>query len=197
MLEFGWRQLLAIFLASSAASLAPRDAVAQAAPAEPYVVKGACPFECCRYGPWVTRVSIPVYSRERGKGRPLFRLSAGDTVNAITGNVHVVRVGRAAVYRSLPENWTEYDSLPSPAPGDTVYVLDYGGEGYWQYWYRGRTGTGPEFWEPQSRHDTLAPPAKLIRKPVSEWWVRVTTATGREGWLRVPDAGFDGYDACG
>lgn len=190
------QQFLAILLVSSAASLFPKRGSAQG-PAEPYVVRGACPFECCQYGSWVTRGAMPVYSSERAGGRPLFRLSAGDTVIALTGNVHVLRAGRVAVYRRLPGNWADDDSLPPPGPGDTVYVLDYQGEGYWRYWHRGRTGSGPAFWEPEWRRDTLAPLARLIREPISEWWVRVKTGTGREGWLRVPDAGFGGYDACG
>jgi hypothetical protein len=192
-----WRQLFAICLVWNATQWFPRYGRAQAAPAEPYVVRGACPFECCQYGRWVTRVPVPVYSHERASGRPLFRLRAGDTVEAITGNVHMVRVGRVVVDRSLPGNWVEDDSLPAPAPGDTVYVLNYQGEGYRQYWYRGRTGSGPEFWEPESRHDSLPPPARLIQKPISRWWVQVKVANGQEGWLRMPEAGFDGYDACG
>lgn len=192
-----WRRLLAICLVLNAAAWFPSYGGAQAAPAEPYVVRGACPFECCQYGRWVTRETIPVYSRERANGPPLFRLRPGDTVNAVTGNVHMVRVGRAAVDRRLPTNWVEDDTLPRPSRGDTVYVLSYQGEGYWLYWYRGRTGSGPAFWEPESSHDSLPPPARLMLEPLSEWWVQVRAARGQEGWLRMPEAGFEGYDACG
>jgi hypothetical protein len=166
-------------------------------PPEPYIVRPACPFECCQYGEWQARTLTPVYATEGKVGQPLFTLRAGDSVRAMTGNVHVSRVGRVKILTKVGRGWAEFGEhkMPSLAAGDTVYVLSYAGEGYWQYWFRGLVGVGPELWsEPMNAG---APPGELLAEPVREWWVQVTDGRGRTGWLIVPPQGFGGYDACG
>jgi hypothetical protein len=166
-------------------------------PAEPYIVRPACPFECCQYGEWQARTATPVYAAEGKVGQPLFTLRAGDSVRATTGNVHISRLGRVRIVGKVERGWAEFDEhkLPAPAVGDTVYLLSYAGEGHWQYWFRGLVGTGPELWsEPMSAG---AVPGQLLAEPVSEWWVQVTDRRGRSGWIIVPPQGFGGYDACG
>ena len=166
-------------------------------PAEPYIVRSACPFECCRYGQWQVRTATPVYATEGKVGQPLFTLRAGDSVRATTGNVHVSRVGRVKIVGKVEREWAEFGEhkLPVPAIGDTVHILSYSGEGYWQYWYRGLVGTGPELWSQSMTVGNI--PGQLLAEPVSEWWVRVIDRRGRAGWLVVPSQGFGGYDACG
>lgn len=166
-------------------------------PAEPYIVRAACPFECCQYGQWQVRTATPVYATEGTVGQPLFTLRAGDSVRATTGNVHVSRVGRVKIVGKVERGWAEFGEhkLPVPAIGDTVHILSYSGEGHWKYWYRGLVGTGPELWSDLMTVGHI--PGQLLAEPVSEWWVRVIDRRDRAGWLVVPSQGFGGYDACG
>jgi hypothetical protein len=166
-------------------------------PREPYVVQGACPFECCQYGPWRARAKTPVYATEGNDRQPMFVLSPGDSVKAVTGNVHVSRVGRVKMVKKAERGWAEFDEhrMPAATVGDTVYILSYAGEGHWEYWYRGLVGTGPELWTDET--GTGLVPGQLIAEPVSKWWVQVIDRRGRSGWLTVPPEGFEGYDACG
>jgi len=166
-------------------------------PAEPYIVRRACPFECCQYGEWQARTTTPVYATEGKSGQPLFTLRAGDSVRAMTGSVHVSRAGRVKIVSRVERGWAEFGEhkMPALAVGDTVYILSYAGEGHWEYWSRGLVGVGPELWsEPMNAGP---PPGELLAEPVREWWVQVTDRRGRSGWLIVPPQGFDGYDACG
>jgi hypothetical protein len=166
-------------------------------PREPYVVQGACPFECCQYGEWRVRTKTPVYATEGNDRETRFVLHAGDSVKAMTGNVHVSRVGRVRIVGRVQRGWAEFDGhrLPAPGIGDTVYILSYAGEGHWDYWYRGLVGTGPELWAESTAGGVAG--GGLLTEPVSKWWVRVIDRRGRGGWLIVPPEGFDGYDACG
>jgi hypothetical protein len=162
-------------------------------PAEPYIVRGSCPFECCRYGEWQARETTPVYATEGKVGRPVFTLRPGDSVRAVTGNVHVTKLGRIKIVGKVRPGWAEFDNhkLPVPAIGDTVYLLSYVGEGYWDYWYRGLLGTGEEL----SQQSDGTVPAQLLAKPETEWWVQVIDRRGRTGW--VTEGGFAGADGCG
>lgn len=166
-------------------------------PAEPYIVRPACPFECCQYGEWQARTTILVYASEGKVDQPLFTLRAGDSVRAKTGSVHVSRVGRVKIVSRVERGWAEFGEheMPALAVGDTVYILSYVGEGHWQYWFRGLVGVGPELWsEPMNEGHS---PGELLAEPVREWWVQVTDRRGRTGWLIVPPQGFAGGDACG
>jgi hypothetical protein len=166
-------------------------------PAEPYIVQGACPFECCQYGEWQATTKTPVYASEGTVGPSVFTLRPGDSLKAITGNVHVSRVGRVRIVEKVDRGWAEFEEhkLPAPAVGDTVYILSYAGEGHWEYWYRGLVGTGPELWSDLMGAGIV--PGRLVAEPESKWWVHLIDRRGRSGWLIVPPEGFAGYDGCG
>jgi hypothetical protein len=67
-------------------------------------------------------------------------------------------------------------------PVDTLFVLNYIGEGRVVWRFRGSTMTGDMFWdpdEPPAPRDTVA----LIRPPKTIWWVRVRNVGEQEGWI--------------
>jgi hypothetical protein len=95
------------------------------------------------------------------------------------------------------------DSTIYVAKGERFHLLDYFGEGAWRAWYRGRIVTAGESdwvrWKENGDADSLA---TVESWPVTEWWVRVRTRSGRTGWLRMSDdpdepMEVDGADPCG
>lgn len=180
----------------SAGKMAPTPRLAM-----PYVARNVCPFECCTYRRWAARRSLPAYRAERDTAHVVFTIARGDSFDAIAGDVYVLRPGIARAMQSRPY---ERDSVLASLPvGARIELLDYGGEGGYRAWVRGRfTGIGEDDW--------CAPNAKpgedcwfrLEREPTTEWWVRIRARDGREGWI-LPDNGpaddesaVDNSDAC-
>lgn len=80
-------------------------------------------------------------------------------------------------------------------PGDTLLLLDYLGEGFYNAWYRGRMRQVAEYWSDSSTSE-----AKLVVEPRDEWWALVSWrdgATRRRGWIDMREVGVGGADACG
>lgn len=179
---------------------AAHAAAAQGPPPLPLVREGACPFECCMYGPWRARAAIPVFAAERDSGQPAFRLAPGETVEAVTGNVHVRRAATAVFQRPFRLPRTITDTLLF-VPGDTIYVLDHISEGVYHVWFRNAPLQMDRQWAYPDEDAAIRADARALadRPPVVEWWVRIRRSDGREGWILLDPtepARFDGSDAC-
>ena len=167
----------------------------------PLVQVGACPFECCTYRSWTADSIIEVYAWERAD-RPrqvAFTLETGDDFEAVTGNVHVLEPAVLTVVAPYEQGLYSGDTLRM-VPGDTAFVLDYLGEGFFNVWLNGRALEVEAFWSAPGTMtgDSTVMPGRSDRDfPVTEWWVQVRTATDEEGWVHVtPDTRFHGADAC-
>jgi hypothetical protein len=189
-------------LATVLAAIAPRPVSAERLPV-PFIARNVCPFECCIYGTWVPRRPLRIFARERDTSRVAFTLARGDSFEAVTGNVHVLRPGIAVVRRAFSLDGTG-GSLRA-VPGDRMYLLDQGGEGAVHVWCKGQfVWTSDEFFyfdESTPRGDP-ARVTRLLRDVESEWWVQVRARDGRSGWLRMSDDPYepmevDGADPCG
>lgn len=161
---------------------------AQQRPPAVHVIEGACPFECCTYGRWQSERTVDLRAEPRGDAVVTGRAENGDTVTAVTG--HVRTVPTPFVFR------TDFDRFEA---GDTVWVLDYLGEGYFGVWWNGERveasldfspygGTAGSMCE-RCEHGSL------LREHDSQWWVLIRTASGRQGWTSETDA-FSGSDLC-
>ena len=144
---------------------------------DPYISKGACPFECCSYREWIANRDVTVMDKPRGK--PIAHLRKSDRVSALTGEVETHPL-RFQIKQRI--SGKESASLPR---GSTVYLLHPIGEGFWLVWFHGRvmemdaeyTGPGPRY----------------------EWWARVKFHSGQVGWVRMNgnnDLPFDQVDSC-
>ncbi len=168
-------------------------------PPEPYVSRGACPFECCTYGDWLLETAAPAFPVASTDPAPSFQIPANTRVRADSGNVIVARPGLVVADRPFPVQGT--DGAPVVAAGDTLWLLDYIGEGYVHTWYRGQTyETSGEYW-PWDPADASAPgapdyAARRLRDTDASWWVHVTLPDGRAGWVRMDDVEATGDDAC-
>lgn len=189
---------------AAAAWLLPAAPVAAQPPDSVRVRRGACPFECCQYGEWTAGTPIPAYAVEgEATAAPAFLLQPGESFQALDGNVHVERVGVVEVTRPVrPFTLAERPDQPELAPGDTIYVLDYLGEGYYRVWWAGTALTAEGFWarpgEARSRAGSTEIDGRLRVEPRARWWVHVRTVGGESGWIEMREGvRVAGNDACG
>lgn len=175
-------------LATDTAALASR-------PTAPVRVDGACPFEGCVYGAWTTSAETTVYAAAGDTAQVAFTVPAGTALEASTGFVLLTRVGEAVALRAS-DLYLAGGETRAVAPGDTLVVLDYEGEGSHRVWFDGQIGfseAGADLGPPGE-----GPAFRLADEPASQWWARVTAPDGRAGWLwmdRTPDV--EGADALG
>lgn len=195
-------RLPSLWLAVVTVALLPyQPAVAQGPPSLPIVRRGACPFECCQYGRWVARASIPVFAAERSMGDTVGMLAPGEAIEALDGTHHVLRAAVAVFQRPYNLVATIHDTL-AIQPGDTVYVLDHIGEGVFHVWYRGKPYQMDQQWAYPDDDAPIRAAARALAdmSPKTEWWVRIRRRTGAEGWILEDPTGparFEGSDACG
>lgn len=165
-------------------------------PDAPIRMEGACPFECCVYTTWTTTGETTVFAEADNIHSSSFTVSADTELEADRGHVTVRRVGRVFVEAEIAPD--RFWGLDVAAPGDTLYVLDYIGEGHFHFWLRGDVHEGmlpgaPDAWTEPETEELV-----WIEQPITEWWAHVTLDDGREGWLWMEHTPqVYGADACG
>lgn len=146
-----------------------------------YIDKGACPGEGCRYGEqWVAAKTIHVFQVPQQAATTVATIEEGETVRTLTGEVHTVP-GRFLVRR-------HQDGF---APGDEVLVYTYLGEGRFRVRHNGALKVVDLNFGPwgSSNGTRCEKNEKRCWGTLQEdlrfdWWVRVRTASGLEGWVR-------------
>lgn len=175
--------------------------MAQAIPRAPYLTRMACPGECCQLGGWVALQRTPVFRAARDTTTVAFVLQAGDSVVADSSELWADRIGLVTV-PARGARLEEWDPVPAPppSPGDTLYLVGYLGEGFWDARYRGAAYAVPGFWpDPGNAPDAgTAPGARLLTPVETQWWVHLRRPAGDAGWLWYRfDYHFEGVDSCG
>lgn len=157
-------------------------------PPDNYVAKGACPFECCRYGNWTVLEDTDLVSSP-GSSRVVGRARKGGRVFGLTGEVHlepepvVVLAGN-----DLPKN-------------SIAFILDYIGEGYSHVYTRGKVVEVLTHWSyakycyhpSESCWGETLLPSKERKEQI--WWVKVRLPNGIVGWTDKTN-NFGDQDAC-
>jgi len=180
------RALIALVLLALA-----RIAGAQPSGPLPYVAKGACPFECCRYGVWPVKADVEVRAAPDAGASVVARLRSGTRIRVVTGEVHVVPGLARAI--SKP-----HSSAADLDPRQPIEILDYVGEGYSRVRQGGRVSQVKIARSKRRCKESPNPRycwAEVIREPVSTWWVRVGLPGSRTGWVRMNDS-LEPIDAC-
>jgi hypothetical protein len=166
-----------------------------------FVDRGACPFECCTYGRWRADSAVALRAAPDSNAQIVGTVSAGTTVDAVTGEVHV-RPGMLVMSRG--ERAYSLDRSGPPAPGDSFKVGDtllvYTSRGEGAFKVRLAGSTGPMFELMLATPGTgcernNACTGRMLVSPAATWWVNVRTADGVSGW--TTDARhFTGRDRC-
>ena len=136
-------------------------------PAE-YIVRGACPFECCKYGPnWSLLHGGVLRTAPNPDADSVASVADGATVETDEGAMVLHPPGIAVV---VPDT-SNHSAL---AAGDTVEVITY-------------TGAKLARVRRNNQEAELGWGAlHLIREPLQRWWVHMTDpASGASGWLQM------------
>jgi len=162
-------------------------------PPLPVIQYNICPFEGCQYGRWKTQSPPRIFAREGDTSEIAFTLSPGDSFTALTGNIHMERLGTVVVTRDTGQF----------KRGDTVYTLSYTGEGWYDVWYKGQVPWIEKFWSTDFDERTQEfniddtfwndVAGVLVHRALMIWWVRVHLSNGKEGWLRLVNTTDNGF----
>lgn len=189
-----------------ATQAAVRDSVAELSP-PPAAVQTkqlALPFslpheveEPCDYclDPIVVCRMIQARTRDDPDAPVVTVLQPGDTLTLVTGRLHVLTPDVVVFSDTLrlagtvdPRSSSREVRSIVFLPGDTVYVLTYeneGSEGEW--WYRGKMWRSGNAWMSAVNLPFVSRDGRLVATSlgtyVSQWWMKVRDADGREGWV--------------
>jgi hypothetical protein len=167
------------------------------APPDPYVAEGACPGECCEYDRVVASGEAPLLAAPNG--RKVGTIAKDEAMEARTGEVHVHPVVATVKHAHTLES---RDGDETVAPGDRIWVLDLGGEGWGHVWHDGGVFSAEVLF---ALDDGCADgePAQMCwavaaRRPAEQvWWVKVAREDGTEGWVDNTKDVLRGFDGCG
>lgn len=144
------------------------EPVPPAAPTAEYVIRGVCPFECCKYGNWTLLEGGVLRSDPNPDADSVGQVSAGAAVQTDEGVMVLHPPGLAVV---VPDT-SNHAGLGT---GDTVEVISYTGAKV----ARVRSQGGQE-------SDIGWNALRMMRDPLQRWWVHMSDpSTGNTGWLQM------------
>ena len=176
---------MVILVACASREQAGTDAVSESddiVPANlaiPHVNRPACPGEGCAYGEWMACDTVFVHARETTTSPVAFQLAPMERFEVTEGATHILTAGVVVVKR--PQIHAEYARDPVEfQAGDTVYVLDYLGEGFFNTWYRDTMLETEVFWpwEPRRTGPDYDFAGDMVQEPRTQFWVAVGHAKG-------------------
>ena len=140
----------------------------------PYEDAGACPTDGCRYGRWVAVRSLTVHRTREAGAAAVFRVGAGEAVDAVTGVVVTLRPGRARAIAPIEVEGVRV------ATGEHVLLLHSAGKGAYKVSARGAVV--------DTALDVAGRHLAVLSEPRTVWWVQVRNRRGEVGWTSQPEA---------
>ncbi len=177
------RTLFGVAVTASLVTLAAQSGPPQVG--KPYVEFGVCEGECCVLGPFRATARVPVLVSAKPSAKIVDWLAPGDTVHPSEGDLHWKRVGGVLLTR--PHRYEGLDDTVTGVlqRGDTVPVLSEAGEGYVNIWHAGQKRLVYIFWDGGREYPPPKdPPGRLVVRGEADWWLRLRTKRGVEGWVR-------------
>jgi hypothetical protein len=111
----------------------------------PYVKRPACPGEGCAYGTWLACDTVSVYSHEADTTDRAFYLAREEPFEVLAGAIHMTRPEVVIVSRPTYQIGFQQSGVLFQ-PGDTLYVLSYIAEGFFDASYRDSIIETEIFW---------------------------------------------------
>jgi len=162
---------------------------------------GACPFECCVYRDWVAEARVVVRAEPSTSSAVVATLEEGERFQADTGFVRVtspqlviVTAPIEAYFEPVGPGGGRTDTL---AIGDTLLVMHPVGEGHWLLTDGRRRFTTEQFWPSGDYTPYSGVRGRPLGEHAAEWWARVRTGEGVEGWIDAYASELGNVDACG
>jgi hypothetical protein len=183
-------KLLLVMLLSFGAQLNP-SLVPQSAPKPslPKIDQNVCPFEGCKYGPWIARKPVQLFSSWKSGRAPVAHLSIGEHVTAVTGVNITYEPDEIEVTAPIPQ----YELKA----GDRVFGYMNLGEGVFNAWFNGKWVSefdGSGISSPNGSGCSRKCTGRLLKEGRFEWWVQIRNKQGIVGWTHETDK-FDGKDS--
>jgi hypothetical protein len=154
-------------------------------PPNPLVVRDYSAGYSRIFGRWTACKQYEVRAADHAGAPIAFTLQRREPFTALAGNLRVSEPGMVVFRDTLRVDDGRGGRVLTPA--DTVYPLYDETEGYGTWYLHGRKEESMLFFhetEEVSGDSRVA----VVRKPRTEWWVRVRNRQGREGWLHLGDA---------
>ncbi|MCK5524369.1 MAG: hypothetical protein KAI83_14650 [Thiomargarita sp.] len=154
-------------------------------PKLPYVQQ-ACPSENCSYGEWKLKESALFYTDPSFNANSLMTLKAGQTVQALHGEIHTSQFGEIEVIKSQIELADDNQKLIL-YKGDRLFDLEPVGLDMHIVWYNGNIYYLNNAWNSEVvAEDQLW--GKAITKRKTDWWVKVNVPEKNiSGWIVNPE----------
>ena len=157
----------------------------QLLPVAPYVEEKICPYEYgCEFDKWISLTQKPLFLKDGDSSSIAYWMEPGDSLIFNYGNMHIDQMGIAIVFRNHKEFIV----------GDTLLILSYTGEGYYNVWFKGSIKNVHIFWNEDRQLNSNHYSAHLIIPQRMTWWVLLTNVKGQKGWLPLPNS--CNYGAC-
>ena len=152
----------------------------------PYIVEPACPGEGCTFGRWLACDSIPLYRAPGEAGASGGYLSPDQSFEVTSGAVVVDVPGVIVVTRPVRQRMISSDSILF-APGDTLYVLDYVGEGFFHAWHADSVLEIEVFWpwEPFYAGPEYEYGGEVVQERSASFWVETPQSPSAPSWVWV------------
>jgi hypothetical protein len=121
---------------------------------------------------------------------------AGETVQAVTGSLQLLRRGRAVMREdfSTDASYANFSARHRQTitllTGDGVDLLAPRGADTWRVWHRGRI-VDAHLYRVATEEACRAPDANcagiIVRQPTTRWWVMVVNGEQQAGWVEAED----------
>jgi hypothetical protein len=151
-------------------------------PALPANASNPLPQGCVK---WTAQADIPVYD-SWDHGQQLAQLVKGDQVTGITGAI--ITYQPSVIRVDSPQGKLK--------PGDRIWMYAYYGDGIADTWYKGQFHPKDDIsfatWPDGSGCGGARCSATVIRLGIVFHWARIHLPSGKDGWVNMDTAKFDG-----
>ena len=149
-----------------------------------YIEEGACPFECCTYREWGVTSDTQLFTEKDINSKKVMVVKSASKIQALTGDVHV-----------RPLKVTVTNDYKTHRAGETIWLLNYFGEGIYRAWKNGELISVELPFSPYGKMKALEW-AKIEGKYQMVWWVKIKAKNGKVGWSSQVK-NFSGMGGCG